>query len=64
MNTETNNPMNTETMNAPTNEVDAITANTNPTTTDTIPSGSTSGPVEDHTERLAELVTKIRDAYA
>lgn len=64
MNTETNKPMNAETMNTPTNEVDAITANINPTTTETIPSESTSGPVKDNTERLAELATKIRDAYA
>lgn len=64
MNTETNNPMNAETMNTPTNEVDAITANINPTTTETVPSESTNGPLKDNTERLAELATKIRDAYA
>jgi len=64
MNTETNKAMNTETMNATTNEVDAITANTNPTTTETTPSESASGPVKDNSERLTELATKIRDAYA
>lgn len=64
INPETNKPMNAETMNTPTNEVDAITANINPTTTETIPSESTSGPVRDDAERLAELATKIRDAYA
>lgn len=51
-------------MNTPTNEVDAITANTSPTTTETNPSESTGGPVKDNSERLAELATKIRDAYA
>lgn len=46
------------------NEVDAITAKTNPAITETTPSESASGPVKDNTERLAELATKIRDAYA
>lgn len=75
MNTETNKTVNTEknkTMNIETNkqrsaqknEVDAITATTNPAITETTPSESVSGPVNDNSEKLAELATKIRDAYA
>lgn len=64
MNTETSKPQETETMNTQTKEVDANTANANPTTTETIPSESANGPMKDNTERLAELATKIRDAYA
>lgn len=64
MNTETNKPINAEPMNTQENEVDAITANTDATTTATVPSESANGPLKDNTERLAELATKIRDAYA
>lgn len=61
MKTETNKPMNDETMNTPTIEVDAI----KPTITEAIPSESTTiGPVKDNSERLTELATKIRDAQA
>jgi len=51
-------------MSAEKNEVDAITATTNPAITETTPRESVSGPAKDNTERLAELATKIRDAYA
>ena len=47
-----------------TTEVEAVTANTNPPATETKPSESADEPTKADTERLAELATKIRDAYA
>lgn len=59
MNIETNKQVSAEKI-----EVDAITATTNPAITETTPSESASGPVKDNAERLAELATKIREAYS
>ena len=71
-NTETNNATKTKTnkhmqnqeIKNQTNEVEAVTANTNPPTTETKPSESSAEPAKANTERLAELATKIREAYA
>ena len=54
----------TKTVNSTTKEVEATTANTNPPATETKPSDSADGTATVNTERLAELATKIRDAYA
>jgi hypothetical protein len=62
--TETKKPMQNEEMKNQTTAVEAITANTNPPATETKPSESADGTAKANTERLAELATKIRDAYA